>query len=363
MPRRRRRYVSWEQPPPPRRSVNRCRALLVIDNRPLQAAAWAELVRARKRLEKATRDVHRHEEADEPAFHAWIARTFPTLISAARELAQQVEAKSRIVDAIESESFFSGRAPSRIWHAWQQNGGQPPAPPPPPPDHPASKDYRQTYDAAGPEEPLPDLDDVLEEEMKRMFGEDGVDENDPAAGAFRDFARDVFGFGGRSKPAPDEAADAREIYRRLVRHLHPDRGGEWTPARARLWEQVQTAWAACDADWLARLEAEWEAAADLLGLASPVGRLRAALAEIDAARRDAEKRVRKYRKDPAWRFSLQPPPELLREQMHRQLLRETTTLRSQLDELETVIASWERTGSRRRSKRRREAPQQCNFQF
>lgn len=360
MPRRRRRYVSWEPPPPPRRSVNRCRALLVIDNRPLQVAAWAELGRARKRLEKAARDVHRHEEADEPAFHAWIARTFPTLISAARELAQQVEAKSRLVHAVESESFFSGRAPSRIWHAWQQNGGQPPAPPP---SDPASEDYRQTHDPAGPEEPFPDLEDVLEEEMKRMFGEDGVDENDPAAGAFRDLARDVFGFGCPSKPAPVDDASAREIYRRLVRHLHPDRGGKWTPARARLWEQVQTAWAECDADWLSRLEAEWEAAADLLGPASPVGRLRAALAEIDAARRDAEKRVRKYRREPAWRFSLQPPPESLHEQIHRQLLGETTTLRSQLDELEAVIASWERTTSRRHSKRRREAPQQYDLRF
>jgi len=35
------------------------------------------------------RDLHRHEETDEPAFRAWLANTFPTLISAVRTLAQQ----------------------------------------------------------------------------------------------------------------------------------------------------------------------------------------------------------------------------------------------------------------------------------
>ena len=122
----RRHRSSREKTPPPFRPVNRCRTLLVIDNQPLQAAAWVALRRARKQLEKATTDLHRHEEIDEPAFRAWISNTFATLVSAVRELAQQVEAKGHLIDAVERESFFTGRAPGKIWREWQQNGGQPP---------------------------------------------------------------------------------------------------------------------------------------------------------------------------------------------------------------------------------------------
>src|SRR5437870_997580 len=85
----RRRYRSWKQNWQPARPANRCRALLIIDNRPLQAAAWTNLVQARKRLEKATRDVHRHEEVDTPLFRTWLTSTFPRLLSLVRALSEQ----------------------------------------------------------------------------------------------------------------------------------------------------------------------------------------------------------------------------------------------------------------------------------
>jgi hypothetical protein len=333
---RRRHRPAWDPPSAPVRRINRCRALLVIDNRPLQAAAWAELQRARKRLEKATRDVHRHEETDEPAFRAWLAAAFPTLVSAVREMAEQVEAKSRMVEGVEREAFFTGRPASRIWREWQQAGSRPPEPP---------SDGNEGGSRASPDEADADPDTVLDEEMRRLFAEEGIDDDDPFAGAFRDVARDFFGFGG-ARAERGGTDEARAIYRRLVQHLHPDRGGVWTPARARVWDQVQAAWLARDADWLARLEAEWEASADLLGPASALGRLRAALAEIDAARRDVERRVRGYRKQPAWRFSLRPPSEALRGRLEHALRHDEATLRRQLDRIEEAIARWTRPRAR-----------------
>ena len=163
-------------------------------------------------------------------------------------------------------------------------------------------------------------------------------------------------FGPRGSAEPPAATDARAIYRRLVQHLHPDRGGEWTPARARLWDQVQQAWDQRDADWLARLEVEWEAAADLLNASSPLGRLLAAVMEIDAARRDAVRKVRAYRKSFSWRFSLQPVADALRVKMERLLRADAALLREQLEECENIIADWERAARRRtRRERKRES--------
>jgi hypothetical protein len=324
----------------------------VIDNRPLQEAAWADLNRARKRLEKATRDVHRHEEIDEPAFRAWLAAAFPTLISAARDLAQQLAAKLRLVQEVEHESYMTGRSPGQIWRKWQRSGAKPPASP---------LDADENDVDSGQAEPSPDFETAGEDEMKRRFAEDD-DPDDPFADLFREMAGDLFGLRG-GRETPPASSDARATYRRLVQHLHPDRGGEWTPSRARLWEQVQAAWAARDADWLARLEAEWEAGTDLLGPTSAIGRLRAALAEIDAARRDAEKRVREYRKQRAWRFSLKPPSLALRLELERQLKQDQAMFRAQLEEVEGVMEAWSKPAARRHSRGRRRRAPEWDFGF
>lgn len=306
-----------------------CVALLVVDNAPLQREAWDDLRRARQRLEKASQEIKRHEDADEPAFRSWLARMFPRLLSSVRELAQQVEAKGRIVQLVQSEAFFTGRSPAAVWRAMQNPTAATPRP------ERASR--------------AQDGDDDRSEEARRFFERTGIDPDD----SFDDFAR------RRQRDAEDEAAresnprdrEARAIYRRLVQHLHPDRGGEWTEARARLWEQVQEAWQTADADWLARLEAEWEASADLLGPASPLGRLRAALREIYAACRDAERRVRTYRRQPAWRFSLAKPTAAARQKLEEQLRDQEETLRYELQALEEAIASWEQP---RKTKTRRQ---------
>src|SRR5690349_109432 len=72
-------------------------ALIVIDNRPLQREAWAEFHSARKRVEKVTRDLHRHEQTDQPAYDAWLYHTFPTVISELRRLHEEVFNKSQQV--------------------------------------------------------------------------------------------------------------------------------------------------------------------------------------------------------------------------------------------------------------------------
>lgn len=314
--------------------VNRCVGLLLIDNAPLQAEAWAELTRARRRLEKASREIHRHEETDAPGYRQWLAKLFPALLSRVRELAQQVEAKGRIVEAVEAQAYFSGRRPATVWRAMQN----PPKPGKEDPEPPPEIDPEKAEEAA------------FEDEMKRLFEREGIDENDPAAAEIRARARAMFGFEAARDASPDEA-EARAIYRRLVQRLHPDRGGEWTPARARLWEQVQEAWERQDVDCLARLEVEWEASSDVLGPTSALGRLRAACRELDAARRDAERRLRAYRQDHWWRFSLRDPSTQLRDMIGRQLREEEQRLGYHLKELERTIAGWE--GARQRKAARK----------
>lgn len=322
----------------------------MVDNRPLQQAAWKQLLAARKRLTKASADLHRHENTDEPAFLAWTATTFPTLLTELRELTAKFAEKDRLVASVERESFATGRSPAEVWFRRKN----PPAKSATEPAAPWDDLFGAGHpDNAAAEPPFGAAE--YEKLMEDFFAEHGIDPDDPAAAGFRENIGGFLGFDSPERPPAATADDpARELYRRLVQQLHPDRGGEWTPARARLWHEVQRAWAARDLDWLSRLEVEWETAAEVLGPASPVGRLIAALGEIDHARRDADRRVRSYRSHPAWRFhALADRRPALARKTEAELHDEIERLRYSLFELEDTLDYWESSYPPRRKARAR----------
>jgi hypothetical protein len=287
-------------------------ALVLIDVTPLRHAAWAEFHAARKAAEKSARDLHRHEETDTLAYERWLHGTFPQLVTRLRELHAEAMRKARDVHHAQFMADLTGRSVKKVW-----------------------KENRA--DEAGPE--TGEDDNAPEPESSHHSDYTRADDDE-------DFAAPP------AAPTPDNP-DARDIYRRLVQHLHPDRGGEWTPAREHLWHQVQQAWVARDADWLARLEIEWDTANDQIGPDSSLSRLRRAIEELHAARRDAERKLRAYRRSPAWRFTLS---EKKRPHLHRRLKSELhedlAALQRHLAYLNATIAAWESPPPGRRKDRR-----------
>jgi hypothetical protein len=316
------------------RSSNRCRILILVDNAALQAAAWKRLSAAQKKLEKATHELHRFEQEDQPAFQRWLQQTFPQMISELRELAMQFAAKSAMVDDVEREAWATGRTPTQVWRRRK--------------DREASGESADLFEESEDEADWFErqIDEAFEAEFAEEFGDifrqHGIDPNsdDPAVREFVEFV-------SQHQPAAP-SADAKAIYRRLVQRLHPDSGGEWTRKREALWHEVQRAWEAQDADWLARLEAELDVAEETLGPASPVGRLYDALREIDIARRQAERTVAEYRKLPPWKFSLITPNFLHRQKHGAALRMELEEMKLRLAELERMISGWERSAKRRK---------------
>ncbi len=324
----------------PETPLSRCLALVLIDARPLQHAAWSEFHAARKAAEKVATDLHRHEETDTLAYERWLHGTFPQLVTTLRELHAEVLRKSRDVDNAQFMASMSGRSVKKVWKehkyyeanpgAWERDN------PPQPEPEPRHADPRAS-EASPP-------DDAFDDFFKGLFGDEDPRDSSATDDRFDDSDR-------RGKPPSPAPTEARDTYRRLVQHLHPDRGGEWTPAREHLWHQVQQAWAARDADWLARLEIEWDTANDQIGPDSSLSRLRRAIAELIAARRDTERKLRDYRRSPAWRFTLS---EKKRPQLQRRLeadLREDLDLlQRQLAHLNATIAAWESEPARHKRK-------------
>jgi hypothetical protein len=309
---------------------------------PLKRAAWAELHGARKRQEKAARDLHRHEQIDAPGYDTWLHQTFPTLITLLRELHQEVFAKGQRVETVQAIAAMTGRSPRKIWREQKERERNPEK------YESETEGGAQSRRRFGRDNPFGEPEDFFRDE-------DDFFEDEPRS-ARRSRGRENRFDADWSKPAsPRPTAEARDVYRRLVQRLHPDRGGEWTAARQRLWHEVQQAWAAGDADWLMRLEVEWEAAHDVLSSMSPLSRLRCAIEEIHAARRDTERKLRQYRGTPAWRFTL---AKNKRPQLHQRtemnFHHDIAFLKRQLDHLNATIASWEELPRSRRGRRARE---------
>jgi hypothetical protein len=309
--------------------------LLIIDNEPLQREAWAEYHSARKRLDKATRDLHRHEQIDRPAYESWISRTFPVFLTTLRNLQQEVSTKARQVEAVQTMAAWTGRSLKKLWREFKEREANPEAFE----SDDDARDGRENAQESGDDDRNERDDDFSEEEERSHHRRRG--------------RRDEPDFEPARPERNTSSGAAKDIYRRLVQLLHPDRGGEWTEARKRLWHEVQQAWSAGDADWLARLEIEWETANDALGPTSPLSRLRRAIEEVHAARRDTERKLRDYRGSPPWRFTLS---EKKRDELYRRTAgnfeHDIEFLQKQLNHLNATIAAWEKP-TRARSRRPR----------
>lgn len=134
----------------------------------------------------------------------------------------------------------------------------------------------------------PNLDDLIRRERDRLQG-----------GTFDHSSDDV------ETPATDEAPcpgdRLKELYRALVRRLHPDLNGVHSPRERELWDRLQAAYQAHDLDAMeavaGRVEAAHRGAASL-----SIQLLRRMTADLRQALRGLRAQLSRHRKHPAWSF-------------------------------------------------------------
>ena len=139
------------------------------------------------------------------------------------------------------------------------------------------------------------------------------------------------------------AVDARvkELYRRLVRRLHPDLRADGSATVSALWHEVQEAYAASD---VARMEIllalgdiEANRAAD-----QTLSQMRGVLAELERSLRALEKSLREAEGEEAWDFARIGPSADLHLRVERQLKTDLAARTRRLDLLTRTIAEWAR---------------------
>lgn len=333
--------------------------LILIDQEPLRRSAAAECAEAMARLEDARAGWHRFEREDKPAFARWRAREFGSLLSKAREVETQIRDYQTLVHEVEMEmrrGFHDAHS------AYQRVMFR-----------------RENPEAAREEEPLPsaagaartpsdfEKEALFQEWVQKFLGTNPDKMDDEAySTSFEAFKAHMFRTprheapprNGARSPAqahtiddevesddePTIPVDARvkELYRRLVRRLHPDLRADGNAAVSALWHEVQEAYLASDVARMEILLALSDIAANHMNDATSLAQMHSVLAELERALRALEKSLREAEGEDAWNFARSGPAADLRLRVQRQLKADLAARSMRLDLLARTIAAWAR---------------------
>ncbi len=330
--------------------------IVLINQEPLRSRTAADCSEAIARLNRARARWHHFEHKDKPAFVRWRAREFGALLSRAREVETQIHDHQALVHEVEMEM----RRVFQDAHSAYQRVMFRRA-------NPAVKDNEDEPTATrgmhGAVRRLSDFEKeaLFQEWVKQALGTNPDKMDDEAySNSFEAFKSHMF------RAAPEESASPRvprprsnprlaadendeeivavdvrvkELYRRLVRRLHPDLRADGSATVSALWHEVQEAYAASDVArmeiLLALSDIEANQAAD-----QTVSQMRGVLAELERSLQALEKSLREAEGEEAWDFARTGPSAGLHLSVERQLKSDLAARTRRLDLLARTIAEW-----------------------
>jgi hypothetical protein len=265
--------------------------LIPVDSTARRKQERASYQKRAQKLDTDTQRLRSFEEREIPAFELWVQCEFESDITTIRETEAAIESLERLLEDAESYAACKGiseRAAFKILDDARESGR-----------------YEEIWaelaaQAAAAEDTCDDserdpLDDFLDEAFA-FLGDDG-DDDDRQAPPDQD-RRHASG----ENPA---AKHMRDLYRQLVRVLHPDVNADLTDEQKRLWHEVQEAY-----EWgdVRRLELLHRAvtnsdSAQIRLETIPIGDLMALRRGIEARLRSIGRSLRAAKKHPAWDFS------------------------------------------------------------
>lgn len=343
----------------PRKGKNENRIawnLVLIDHLPIRRNAVAECTAAMGRLAELKAAWNRFEREDKPSFVRWRAREFGPLLSELREVEERIRDDEALVHEVEMEmrrGFYDPQTAYQRVMFRRENPGIVP-------DNPQARSQRR----AGEEPKLTEFEqEALFQDWVRKFIGTNPDKLDDKAYSttFDAFKSHMF----RSRPpepppsqnlrraeeerrrrtAEEPAAPAidprvKELYRLLVRRLHPDLRADGSAHVSALWHEVQDAYAATDIAHLEILLALSDIESDRFTDQTSVAQMRAVFAELERALFALEDSLREARKEHAWNFARNGGGPELHSEVERELQANLRTRSERLALLRQTIAAW-----------------------
>ena len=337
-----------------RRSAGR--QLVPVDQGPLRRGAASECNREMARLEKMRAEWRRFEQEDRPAFERWRAATFGPLLSRQRETEARLREKEALIFEVETEMFIRGTrshraayaavmrrrtSPPRTAEADADSGEAPPL-----------HDGPDPFETNGTE--IPEFEQTLlfEDFLRTCLGIDPDRMSDRKyEEMFADFQEKFIGQGepeppprASSRPAAaapkSEQSRIKEIYRILVRRLHPDTRADADAGISALWHEVQEAYSHGNLERLEMLLALTDIRSDAAGEHTSLFQMRSVLRELRRSLNALRRSLGAGKKELAWGFARTTDRSALQSRLQRQFESDIAVQQDRLREAEALLADW-----------------------
>jgi hypothetical protein len=304
--------MQQDSPIPKRRPdlhPNASRHLILGNGATVRKQARREYDQVRRKLDQARQELDRFKMEDRPAFEAWMNRTFEKDLTKLSQLAKLQQDTAHLMMEVEHLSFSKGIS--------------------------LGVAYRLAlHRRAHPEEtPPPKADPKAEAEFKK-FAQDYADRrsNKPSPGLEPP----------GSAPETGVTARVKDLYRLLVRKLHPDSQGQMTPQKLEWWHEVQEAYVGADVARLEHILTQCESQEDLTAAHTSVSRLHRLTAQFKISLREVKRQLTGCRRDPAWKFTQAGDNTLSAQRIRAELETKATRLCAIIAAAKDLFRLWER---------------------
>ena len=259
MGRMKRRKRRQEAPHPVERrpATSFDRRIILLDDAPWRQRTAADCKRELAKLDKARAEWQRFQQKDQPAFARWTAATFGPLLTALRDNENLLDEQEAFIEEVELEMICGNHRNYRKAYATVKREW----------DNPDHSDNSAAEESPAPEDnafkPGADSGDGLPDSARQALFEEFVQcMGTDLAGLSKAEREEMFAqfeialaeeelrqrpAGPRAEKKPATAtpeARLKEIYRILVRRLHPDLLAAKGAAVASIWHEVQEAYQA-----------------------------------------------------------------------------------------------------------------------
>lgn len=301
------------------------RALIPINGEPIRKQARKAYEKARRDLDQARLQLDQFHTQDRPAFQRWMNTTFGRQVTALRELSRLVREKQDLIAEVE-DFVWEHDVTEAVAYAAVQHRREHPAEADP---TPSPKDDGPGSAGAHAKSRFKDLSD---EEAYEKF-----------AHAFEEVFGDRLPPGflpPGPPPKPIQTASVKELYRTLVRKLHPDTQATMTAQKLEWWHEVQDAYAQNDAERLAMILSQIEMSDGEPSGHTSVAMFQRLTTRLKANLREVKRQLSSSRSDPAWNFSEQADSRVLAGRVRLEFLDALRQLNFTLAQHEARLRDW-----------------------
>lgn len=300
--------------------------LVRLDTRTIRKKAIQEHRKAERALDQFKADLKRYHEKDVPGFCAWMHQNFGHLMTQQRELEKAIREKMDLSLEIHSiaERYNLLMSDAYVKVEWRR----------------AHPEEAEAEDRKYEEELRKHNDEMFgkppgdDSGMAEDWGDDDIFGEDEAA--FEEFSEEMLGRAvgaHRGKGAHLDQKTLKELYRNIVRRLHPDHHGHMSEARAALWNEAQEAYRRHDLNALHNILARCDSGGTGIGDHTPVSLIRRMTAQLKEAARSMRREIRSVCRGPAWNYETRVADGRVVRGIEREIQGVVTGLRGELAEI------------------------------